>query len=65
MAQAEQLPLIDLAAAVAGDANAFRDFSHFTTLGHQRIAATLARGLQPLWSPAGMPLASTRTGTVP
>ena len=65
VAQAEQLPLIDLAAAVAGDANAFRDFSHFTTLGHQRIAATLARGLQPLWSPAGMPLASTRTGTVP
>jgi len=65
VAQAEQVPLVDLAGAIAGDASAFRDFSHFTPLGHQRVADTLAQGLQPLWSPVAMPLASTHTGAQP
>ena len=64
VAAAEQVPLLDVAAVVAGDAAVFRDFSHFSKLGHQRVAATLAAGLQPLWSQRA-PLASVHTGATP
>ena len=64
VAAAEQVPLLDVAAVLAGDAAVFRDFSHFSKLGHQRVAATLAAGLQPLWSQRA-PLASVHTGATP
>lgn len=45
VAAAEGVTLVELAGPVAGESRYFRDFSHFTPVGHERVAAVLAEGL--------------------
>ncbi|MBI2382426.1 MAG: hypothetical protein HYV16_16880 [Gammaproteobacteria bacterium] len=46
IAEEEKVQLIDLAGPVSGQAALFRDFSHFSVAGHERMAELLAAGLK-------------------
>ena len=45
LARAEDLLLVDVAAAMRGRPELFRDFWHFTPAGHSRVAGVIARTL--------------------
>lgn len=45
--QEEGVPVVDIAGALGGQSDLFRDFVHFTAEGHERVAEVLARSLAP------------------
>lgn len=48
VARSEHVPLVDLAEAITGKRDLFRDFVHFSTVGHERVAELIADQLQAL-----------------